>query len=179
MSGSSYLRWAIHLPSIFRSSSSYLFIIHLCLLDILWLYKIWVILQTQRFLGPSERLARFHRSLLSWPNSGTFRKCLLNVVHRKVIIFNEKMPAEATTSHLVPSCQGRKRITLSKAEGFYYHIIKEQMASVNTKKLRGPWERKLRRGRLSRDKMDFYEPPGPTSLSYFIFPHSLCNIIML
>lgn len=34
----------------------------------------------------------------------------------------------------LPPGQRRKGITLSKAEGFYYHIVKEQMASVNNTK---------------------------------------------
>lgn len=53
------------------------------------------------------------------------------------------MPAECSTNHLVPQCQGRKRTTFSEAEGFYYHVVNEQMASVNTKELIGGTERKL------------------------------------
>lgn len=54
------------------------------------------------------------------------------------------MPAECSTNHLVPQCQGEeKRTTSSGAEGFYYHVVNEQMASVNTKELMGGIERKL------------------------------------
>lgn len=66
------------------------------------------------------------------------------------------MPAEATTSHLVPSCQGRKRITLSKAEGFYYHIVNEQWHLSIQRDSEGPGKGSCGGGRLSSDKMDFY-----------------------
>lgn len=62
------------------------------------------------------------------------------VVHHKVIIFNEKMPAEAAAGHLVPSHQGRKRITLSQAEGFYYHVVNEQWHLSIQRDLEGPRE---------------------------------------
>lgn len=67
------------------------------------------------------------------------------------------MPAEATTGHLAPSCQGRKRVTLSEAEGFYYHVVNEQWHLSIQRDAEGPEEEAaLRWGRLSSDKMDFY-----------------------
>lgn len=133
-----------------------------------YLCKIWVLLRT-RHLCPSEGTAGSHRSRLPWPNAAPFLKCLSNAVCPGVIIFNEKMPAEAATGHLVPSCPGRKRITLSEAEGFYYHIVNEQWPLSIQRDSEGPGRGSCCGGRLSSDKTDFYEPPAPTSLFLFYF----------
>lgn len=53
----------------------------------------------------------------------------------KKCLFNE-----ATTGHLVPSCQGRKRITVKKAEGFYYHVVNEQWHLSIQRDSEGPEE---------------------------------------
>lgn len=86
-----------------------------------------------------------------------------------VKLSNEKLPVEVTTSHLAPSCQGRKRITLSEAEGFYYHVVNEQMASVNTKRLRALEEEAGRGAGCRVTKWIFINLPAPKSLFLFSF----------
>lgn len=89
---------------------------------------------------PFRGISLFHRPFLPRPNAA-FLTCLLHcVVHPKVIIFNEKMPAGATAGHLLPSRQGRKRITLSQAEGFYYHVVNEQWHLSIQRDSEGPGE---------------------------------------
>lgn len=60
-----------------------------------------------------------------------------------VMIFNEKSLLCLVQTIWCPCVRERKRTTFNKAEGFYYHIVNEQMASVNTKKHKGVWKESL------------------------------------
>lgn len=107
----------------------FLFSIRIVLSDGLYWCKIWVILQTHVFLGPLQSVSFVH--CISFPDqiSVTFPKHPFDCSSCEVIIFNKKMPADSSSFGALLS--GR-RVTLNKAEGFYYHIVMEQTGPVST-----------------------------------------------